>query len=129
LNNGNGKFSEIAYYSGVAQTDWSWAPLIVDYDNDKWKDIFITNGLKRDISDWDYKVFVLDSIKNLMARGVAVKLEDWFKLIPEVRIKNYFYRNNGTLKFDNYSDTWVDQMPTFSNGGVYADLDNDGDVD
>ena len=129
LNNGNGKFSEIAYYSGVAQTDWSWAPLIVDYDNDKWKDIFVTNGLKRDISDWDYKVFVLDSIKNLMARGVAVKLEDWFKLIPEVRIKNYFYRNNGSLKFDNYSDKWVDQTPTFSNGGVYADLDNDGDVD
>src|SRR6185436_2570881 len=129
LNNGKGSFSDIAYYSGMAQTDWSWTPLIADYDNDGWKDVYITNGLKRDITDWDYKNFVLDSIKNLMARGQSVRLDEWFKLIPEVRIKNYFYHNNGSLHFDNFSDTWCDQYPSFSNGATYADLDNDGDLD
>ena len=129
LNNGKGSFSDIAYYSGMAQTDWSWTPLIADYDNDGWKDVYVTNGLKRDITDWDYKNFVLDSIKNLMARGQSVRLDEWFKLIPEVRIKNYFYRNNGSLRFDNYSDAWCDQYPSFSNGATYADLDNDGDLD
>ena len=78
----------------MAQTDWSWTPLIADYDNDGWKDFYITNGLKRDITDWDYKNFVLDSIKNIMARGQSVNLDEWFKLIPQVKVKNYFYHNN-----------------------------------
>jgi hypothetical protein len=129
LNNGKGSFSDIAYYSGMAQTDWSWTPLIADYDNDGWKDVFVSNGLKRDITDWDYKNFVLDSIKNLMARGQSVNLDEWFKLIPQVKVKNYFYHNTGTLRFDNFSDTWCDQPASFSNGAVYADLDNDGDLD
>ena len=129
LNNGNGSFSDIAYYSGMAQTDWSWTPLIADYDNDGWKDVYISNGLKRDITDWDYKNFVLDSIKNLMAKGQSVNLDEWFKLIPQVKVKNYFYHNNGSLKFDNFSDSWCDQSPSFSNSAVYADLDNDGDLD
>jgi hypothetical protein len=129
LNNGNGRFSDIAYYSGMAQTDWSWTPLIADYDNDGWKDVYITNGLKRDITDWDYKNFVLDSIKNLIAKGQSINLDEWYKQIPQVRIKNYFYHNNASLKFENYSDTWCDQLPSFSNSAVYADLDNDGDLD
>jgi hypothetical protein len=129
LNNGKGSFSDIAYYSGMAQTDWSWTPLIADYDNDGWKDVYVSNGLKRDITDWDYKNFVLDSIKNLMARGRSVNLDEWFKLIPQVKVKNYFYHNTGTLRFDNFSDTWCDQPASFSNGAVYADLDNDGDLD
>ncbi len=129
LNNGGGSFSDIAYYSGMAQTDWSWTPLLADFDNDGWKDVFVTNGLKRDITDWDYKNFVLDSIKNIMARGQPVNLDEWFKLIPEVRVKNYFYRNNGTLRFDNFSDKWCEQLPSFSGSAVYADLDNDGDLD
>ena len=128
LNTGNG-YSEIGYQSGIAQTDWSWTPLIVDYDNDGWKDIYVTNGLKRDISDWDYKNFVLDSVKNLMAKGIAVNLADWFSLIPQVRVKNFLYRNNGSLRFDNYSEIWSDEPPSFSNGAAYADLDNDGDLD
>ena len=129
LNNGKGSFSDIAYYSGMAQTDWSWTPLIADYDNDGWKDVYVSNGLKRDITDWDYKNFVLDSIKNLMAKGQSVNLDEWFKLIPQVKIKNYFYHNTGTLRFDNFSDTWCDQPASFSNSAVYADLDNDGDLD
>lgn len=129
LNNGNGHFSDIAWYSGMAQTDWSWSPLVADYDNDGWKDVYITNGYKRDVTDWDYKEFVLDSIKNLMNKGQPVSLNDWFKLIPQVKINNYFYRNNGTLHFDDYSRSWVDAPPAFSYGAAYADLDNDGDLD
>ena len=129
LNNANGTFSEISNYAGVAETEWSWAPLIIDLDNDGWKDMYITNGLKRDITDWDYKVFVLDSIINSMNRGKSVDLNTWLKSIPSVPTKNYFYRNNGSLKFDNYTDTWSDAPPSFSNGAAYADLDNDGDLD
>lgn len=129
LNNGNGHFSDIAWYSGMAQTDWSWSPLIADYDNDGWNDVFISNGYKRDVTDWDYKEFVLDSIKNLMARGQSVNLEDWFKLIPQTRVSNYFFHNNGTLHFDNASSAWSDAAPSFSHGAAYVDLDNDGDLD
>lgn len=129
LNNGDGSFSEISNYAGVSETEWSWAPLIVDFDNDGWKDMYVTNGLKRDITDWDYKVFVLDSIINSMNRGKAVDLNTWLKSIPSVPVKNYFYHNNGSLKFDNYTDNWSDAPASFSNGAAYADLDKDGDLD
>lgn len=129
LNNGNGHFSEIAYHAGIAETDWSWAPLIADFDNDGWRDFYITNGLRRDITDWDYKEFVLDSIKNEMARGHKVDIAEWFKLIPSTRVQNYFYHNNGSLEFEDYSKTWTDAKPSFSNSAAWADLDNDGDLD
>ncbi len=129
LNNGNGTFSEISYYAGVAETEWSWAPLIGDFDNDGWKDIYVTNGLKRDITDWDYKVFILDSVINSMNRGQSVDLQKWLNSIPSVKTKNYLYRNNGTLKLDNFTTNWMDQPASFSSGSAYADLDNDGDLD
>ena len=129
LNNGNGTFSEISNYSGIAETDWSWTVLTADYDNDSWKDIYITNGLKRDMTDWDYKVFILDSIINTMNKGKAVDLNTWLKSMPEVPVKNYFYRNNGTLQFEKVTDSWSDAPPSFSNGASYADMDNDGDLD
>lgn len=129
LNNGNGTFSEIAYHAGVAETDWSWTPLIADFDNDGWKDMYITNGLKRDVNDWDYRGFFIDSIKNLIAKGIKVDMVQWFSQIPSVPIKNYFYRNNGSLRFDNYTDKWTDEPASLSNGAAYADLDNDGDLD
>ncbi len=129
LNNTDGTFSEIANHAGVAETEWSWAPLIADLDNDGWKDIYVTNGLKRDITDWDYKVFILDSIINSMNRGQSVDLDKWLQSIPSVKTKNYLYHNNRSLKFDNYTDTWMDEPPSFSSGAAYADLDNDGDLD
>lgn len=129
LNNGNGTYSEISNYAGVSATEWSWAPLIADLDNDGWKDIYVANGLKRDITDWDYKVFILDSIMNQMNRGQSVDLNSWLQSIPTVKTKNYFYHNNGSLKFDNYSDKWCDYPGSLSNGAAYADLDNDGDLD
>jgi len=129
LNNTDGTFSEIANYTGTAETEWSWAPLIADFDNDGWKDLYITNGLKRDITDWDYKVFVLDSIINIMNTGKYVNLNEWLKSIPSVPVKNYFFHNNGSLQFDNYTNDWSDAPASFSNGASYADLDNDGDLD
>ena len=129
LNNGNGTFSEISNYAGIAETDWSWSVLTADYDNDGWKDIYITNGLKRDMTDWDYKVFILDSIINTMNKGKSVDLNTWLKSMPEVPVKNYFYRNTGTLQFEKVTDNWSDAPPSFSNGAAYADLDNDGDLD
>ncbi len=129
LNNGNGTFSEIANYSGISETDWSWSTLAADFDNDGWKDIYITNGLKRDMTDWDYKVFVLDSVINVMNSGKSVDMNTWLKSMPEVPVKNYFYHNTGTLKFENVTDKWSDSPPSFSNGAAYVDLDNDGDLD
>jgi len=129
LNNNDGTYSEIANHAGVAETEWSWAPLIADLDNDGWKDIYVTNGIKRDITDWDYKVFVLDSVMNTMNRGQSVNLEKWLNSIPSVKTKNYIFHNSGSLKFDNYNDTWMDEPPSFSSGAAYADLDNDGDLD
>jgi hypothetical protein len=129
LNNGNGSFSEIANYAGVAETEWSWAPLFVDFDNDGWKDMYVTNGLKRDMTDWDYKVFVLDSVINVMNKGKSVDLNKWLQSMPQVPVKNYFFHNNGSLKFDSYRNIWSDAPPTFSSGAAYADLDNDGAVD
>ena len=129
LNNGNGTYSEIANYTGTAETEWSWAPVFADFDNDGWKDLYVTNGLKRDITDWDYKVFVLDSISKAMNSGKSVDLNSWLQSIPSVPTKNYFYHNNGSLKFDNYTDVWSDAPASFSSGAAYADLDNDGDLD
>jgi enediyne biosynthesis protein E4 len=129
LNNTDGTFSEIANHAGVAETEWSWAPLIVDFDNDGWKDIYVTNGIKRDITDWDYKVFILDSIINSMNRGQSVNLDTWLQSIPSIKTKNYLYHNNGTLNFDNYTNVWMDEPASFSSGAAYADLDNDGDLD
>ncbi len=129
LNNGDGTYSEIANHAGIAQTDWSWAPLMVDLDNDGWKDMYITNGLKRDVTDWDYKVFVLDSIMKTMNSGQNVDMEKWLNSIPSVKVKNYLYHNNGSLQFDNYTEQWMDEPASFSSGAAYADLDNDGDVD
>jgi enediyne biosynthesis protein E4 len=129
LNNGNGTFSEIANYAGVAESEWSWAPLIIDFDNDGWKDMYITNGLKRDMTDWDYKAFVLDSVINSMNKGKSVDLNKWLQSMPQVPVKNYFFHNNGSLKFDNYRNIWSDAPPSFSGGAAYADLDKDGDLD
>ena len=130
LNNGNGHFSDISWYSGMAQTDWSWSPLIADYNNDGWKDVYITNGYKRDVTDWDYKEFTLDSaIRNAMTSGHVLSMNDRVNLVPQTRVNNYFYHNNGTLKFDDSSKKWIDAPPSFSYGAAYADLDNDGDLD
>ncbi len=129
LNNGNNSYSEVGNYAGIAETEWSWSPVIADFDNDGYKDIYITNGLKRDMTDWDYKVFVLDSVMNAMNTGKSVDMNTWLQSMPSVPVQNYVYHNKGSLQFDDVSTTWTDAPPSFSNGAAYADLDNDGDLD
>ena len=115
-------FSEIAFYAGIAETDWSWTPLIVDLDNDGNRDIFITNGFPKDVTDHDFVAF-RNQAYNLVSK------KELLKQIPAVKRHNYAYKNNGNLTFSDVSNEWGFSEPTFSNGAVYVDLDNDGALD
>ncbi|MBN3583872.1 VCBS repeat-containing protein [Algoriphagus aestuarii] len=130
LNNANGTFSEIAQYSGVYATDWSWAGLFGDFDNDGWKDLFVTNGIVRRPNDLDYMNFVtnpeiVDGLQNkpdISDLALADKM-------PSGEIGNFIFKNNGDLTFRDVSQDWGVFGNSISNGAVYADLDNDGDLD
>ena len=115
-------FSEIAFMSGIAQTDWSWTPLIVDFDNDGYRDLVITNGFPRDVSDHDFMAY----------RAEAEQLQSKTEMIgkiPQIKLHNYAFRNNGDCTFSDRSMAWGLETPSFSNGAAYADLDNDGAMD
>ncbi len=122
VNNGNMTFSEIGQIAGVHQTEWSWSPLFADFDNDGFKDLVITNGYPRDITDLDFMNFRMET------SGYA-NTEDLLKQIPSLKIPNYAFKNNGDLTFTDVSSPWGFTQPSFSNGAAYADLDNDGDLD
>ncbi|TFF32159.1 VCBS repeat-containing protein [Mucilaginibacter psychrotolerans] len=115
-------FSEVAFFSGVAQTDWSWGPMITDFDNDGYRDIVVTNGYPRDVTDHDFIAFREESF------AVATK-KQVLDQIPIVKIPNYAFHNNGNLGFDDVTKNWGMDIPSFSNGCVYADLDGDGAMD
>lgn len=115
-------FTDIGFYAGIAQTDWSWTPVVADFDNDGFRDIIITNGYPKDVTDHDFIAF-----RN-GADAIATK-QQIAKAIPQVKIPNYAFHNNGDLTFSNESKSWGIEAPSFSNGAVYADLDNDGDLD
>ncbi len=115
-------FSDIGFLAGISQTDWSWCPLVTDFDNDGFRDIIITNGFPKDITDHDFVSFRMGSAS---VASMAFTLAQ----IPSVKLHNYAFRNNGNLTFNNVTNDWGFQTPTFSNGAVYADLDNDGDMD
>ncbi|NNV56659.1 VCBS repeat-containing protein [Limnovirga soli] len=115
-------FSEIGYYAGMAETDWSWTPLVSDFDNDGNRDIIITNGYPKDLTDHDFITY-RNEATNLASRKQILEQ------IPEVKLHNYAFKNNGDLTFSNMSVQWGMDVPTFSNAAVYADLDNDGDMD
>ncbi|GAC1301566.1 MAG: VCBS repeat-containing protein [Mucilaginibacter sp.] len=119
---GDPVFSETAFLSGVSQTDWSWCPLITDFDNDGFRDIVVTNGYPRDVNDHDFITFGAE------AYFVASK-KTMLDQIPIVKIPNYAFKNNGNLQFTDVTKSWGLNVPTFSNGAAYADLDNDGDMD
>ena len=130
LNNRNGSFSEIGRYSGVDATDWSWGALIMDLDNDGWRDLFVANGIYKDLLDRDY----LDFYSNPALMRSMIKSEEQAILsiidrIPSERVPNYAFHNNGDLTFTNRSDSWGLATPSHSNGAAYGDLDNDGDLD
>ena len=130
-NRGNGMFSEVGYYAGIAATDWSWAPLWVDFDNDGLKDLFVSNGIPKRMNDIDYINFVSGSevqqkiVSNKMGSS-DISLIDKF---PEIKIPNKFFLNNGNLAFSDQEKKIGNDQTGFSNGAVYADLDNDGDLD
>ena len=130
LNNGNGSFSEVAYFSGVDATDWSWGPLLFDMDNDGLRDIFVTNGINHDLTDLDFMDFFANEIIQKMA--LTGKKESIDSIIAKMPIKpqpNYAYRNKGDLTFANAIEDWGFELPSLSNGAAYGDLDNDGDLD
>ena len=130
LNNGNGTFSEVAYYSGIEATDWSWAGLMFDMDNDGLKDIFVTNGINHDLTDLDFVDFFANEIIQKMA--LTGKKESIDSIISKMPIKpqpNYAYKNNGDITFKNANKEWGFDLATRSNGAAYGDLDNDGDLD
>ena len=130
LNNGNGTFSEVAYYSGIDATDWSWAGLIFDMDNDGLKDIFITNGINHDLTDLDFVDFFANEIVQKMAlTGKKQSIDSIISKMPVKPQPNYAYKNNGDISFKNANKEWGFELPSRSNGAAYADLDNDGDLD
>src|SRR2546425_1063970 len=125
------RFSEIGYLAGVYATDWSWGPLFADLDNDGNKDLFVTNGIYRRPNDLDYLAAVRDSaIQAALAIGISSGLlRRLTHLMPHVPIANYAFHNNGDLTFTNMAQPWGLAQPGFSNGAVYADLNNSGALD
>jgi enediyne biosynthesis protein E4 len=130
LNNGDNTFSEIGQLAGVHATDWSWGALIFDMDNDGMKDIFVANGINRDLTDQDYVSFLGDAgnIEMLMEKK-QFNFKEFISLIPSKPIPNYAFQNKGNLQFANMAVPWGVGDPGFSNGSAYGDLDNDGDLD
>jgi hypothetical protein len=115
-------FSEIGFLSGISQTDWSWSPLIADFDNDGFRDMIITNGFPRDVSDHDFIAY-RNQNKGLVSNKSILDQ------IPEVKLHNYGFQYNGNLSFSDQTASWGLEQPTFSNGVAYADFDNDGALD
>lgn len=124
-NTGQPIFSEVSFIAGVAQTDWSWTPMVTDFDNDGYRDMIITNGFPRDITDQDFLAY-RNEVNALMDKSMLLEY------VPKVKLKNYAYKNkgkNGAFEFDDVTDKWGITEPTTANGAAYADLDNDGDLD
>lgn len=132
LNNGNGSFSEIGQLAGISNTDWSWAPLLADYDNDGYADLFVSNGYKLDVINMDFLKYKADALikRNKGADNAsATPNTDMLKQIPSSKYQNYMFKNNGDLTFKNVSREWGFGRNVLNNGAAYADLDNDGDLD
>ncbi|MCC6726867.1 MAG: VCBS repeat-containing protein [Saprospiraceae bacterium] len=125
------KYAEIGCLSGMFATEWGWAPLAADFDNDGWKDLFITDGVRRDLNDIDFFAYTADSINH--TGGVnQERFKTWeafSNLMPSKKIRNRMFRNKGSLQMDDVTNDWGFETPTWSNGAAYADLDNDGDLD
>ncbi len=130
LNNGDGTFSEIGRLAAVEATDWSWSALIFDVDNDGWKDVFVANGIGKDLLDQDYVNFEAgpEKIQSIIAheQHAILKLID---MMPSTPISNYSFHNTHDLRFDDSTADWGLTTSGFSNGSAYGDLDNDGDLD
>jgi len=134
LNRGLGpdslpRYSEIGQFAGISNTDWSWSSLLVDLDNDGLRDLFITNGYLRDITNMDNMTRTAEIYKEAAAKRVEVDFLQIISDLPTTQLKNYVFRNTNGIKFDNKTDEWGFTQKTISNGAAYADFDNDGDYD
>ena len=129
-NGGRPTFSEVARFAGVQATDWSWGALIFDMDNDGRKDIFVANGMAKDVTDQDFVNFLADR-ENMaqIARERKFNFKEFLDKVPSEGIPNYAFRNEGNMQFTNKAGEWGLSEPDFSNGAAYGDLDNDGDLD
>ncbi len=128
LNNGNGSFSEIGQMAGISNTDWSWSALLADYDNDGWKDLFVTNGYFRDYTNLDF----INYMNEYVAEKGRLQREDVMDIIKEMpssNVINYIFQNKQGEAFQNKNKEWGIDQHSNSNGALYADLDNDGDLD
>ena len=130
LNQGNGEFSEVGFLAGVSSTDWSWSALLADYDNDGFKDMYVTNGFLRDLGNLDYIHYqnIYDNPLGDPETKINNKLRS-IQELPSAKLLNYSFRNRGDATFDNVTNEWGMEEPSCSNGAAYADLDNDGDLD
>ncbi len=129
VNNGDGTFSEMAQFSGISNTDWSWAPLFADYDNDGWKDLFVTNGYVHDYTNLDFLKYMGDYLQDNRGNVRRETLLELAKKMPSSNVINYVFKNNGDNTFENKSVAWGIDVPSNSSGAAYSDLDNDGDLD
>ena len=129
LNNNGKFFTEIGQYAGIFSTNWSWSPLICDFDNDGNKDIFISNGYGKNNTHMDVLSMLFTDIQKVQKGGKGMSYMDIINHVPATVLKNYMFRNNGNLTFTNVADKWGFDEKTLSNGTAYADFDNDGDMD
>lgn len=128
LNNGNNSFSETGQIAGISNTDWSWSALFADYDNDGWKDLYVTNGYYRDYTNLDFINYMNQYVEQ---RG-RLQREDVMEIIKEMpssNVVNYIFKNKQGDRFENKTSNWGVSHASNSNGAIYADLDNDGDLD
>lgn len=125
-------FSNLAQLAGVSRTDWSWAPLFFDMDNDGFKDLFVSNGIKRDFRNNDFVNYMNKKQDTILASKKFIPkdyISDLLDKMPTRKKENFFFKNNDGLNFSKMNKVWGDQTLTSSNGAVYADMDNDGDLD
>ncbi|WKN41878.1 VCBS repeat-containing protein [Tunicatimonas pelagia] len=123
------EFREIGQLAGISSTDWSWAPLMADFDLDGWKDVFISNGYARNYLDMDFMNYVVGEQVKVQQQNLDVELMSLVENMPAIEVPNYLYQNQGDLTFANRTEDWGLEQPSLSNAAAYADLDNDGDLD
>lgn len=131
LNQGEKGFSEVGQFAGIHQTDWSWAPVFADYDANGQKDLIITNGFRRNVTDWDFRNHVREQLDLAKEKGddpdeIALAIVE---KTNDLKLPNYAYAYNGDMTFDDVTSDWGLDLPTWSNGIAYGDLDGDGDLD
>lgn len=129
LNSGGTHFTEIGQYAGPYATNWSWSPLLCDFDQDGFKDLFISNGYGKNVTHMDVLDMNVEETLKRRAGEPSMNIMDFLSMIPETVLSNYMFKNQGDLTFSNVGEAWGFTHPTLSNGATYADLDNDGDMD